>query len=80
MLWKLRGRPEARASRTVNRLGEQDVKRLMSSLHFCPRCHHEMVFIGLSNARGINSVVKACPNCKKRIGLSLLSGSEIRVF
>jgi len=80
MFWKLRGRPETRARRTVNRLGEQDVKRLMSNLHFCPRCHHEMVFIGLSNARGINSVVKACPNCKKRIGLSLLSGSEIRVF
>jgi ribosomal protein S27AE len=78
MLWKPRSRPKAKV--TVNRLGEQDVKRLMSGLHFCPRCHHEMVFIGLSNARGINSIVKACPKCGKRIGLSYLSGSEVRVF
>jgi phage FluMu protein Com len=66
--------------KTVNQLTETQLSYLLKKTHRCPRCGHLMAYIGLTRAKGIQAVVKACPRCKKRIGVSYLGFKEVRTF
>lgn len=71
-------RPQKRSA--LNYLSRELIGVLIASRHYCPRCRQELVYIGLTTAKGVNCVVKACPKCNHRQGWSYLNSQEVRIF
>ena len=66
--------------RTINRLSQEQIGWILRRTHRCPRCDTELLYIGLGEARRFEVVVKACPECQKRVGLTMLGNQEVTIF